>query len=195
MTGREAMRKQLNAPTEARIVGMVGAFSELKDYHTYYAAARILLEKYPDIIFLAIGKGTDSGQSRNLIGKEYLDHFRLLGRKSDVESYINAMDISVLSTFTEGISNFILESMAIAKPVVATAGGGTCEILVDQETGFLVNPSNPAQMAEKIERLINDPDLCEKMGKAGLERVKNGFAIDQMIDRYVILYKLILKKA
>lgn len=191
---KEIMRKQLKVHPEATIIGMVGAFTELKDYKTFYAAAQLLLSRISNLVFLCIGKGTESKESRDLIDKENREHFRLLGRKSDVESYINAMDIAVLSTYTEGISNFILESMAIEKPVVSTAGGGTNEILLDNETGFLVEPVNPEQMAEKLEILIKDPDLCMKMGKAGLERVKNGFAIDQMMDRFVILYKMILEK-
>ena len=146
---KEIMRKQLKVHPEATIIGMVGAFTELKDYKTFYAAAQLLLSRISNLVFLCIGQGTESKESRDFIDKENREHFRLLGRKSDVESYINAMDIAVLSTYTEGISNFILESMAIEKPVVSTAGGGTNEILLDNETGFLVEPVNPEQMAEK----------------------------------------------
>jgi len=192
---KDSIRDKLKADPKARILGMVGAFTELKDYKTFYTAAQLLLARTSNVIFLCIGKGTESKESRNLIDKENREHFRLLGRKSDVESYINAMDVAVLSTYTEGISNFILESMAIEKPVIATSGGGTNEILLDNETGFLVDHVNPEQMAEKMEILINDPDLCAKMGKAGLERVKNGFAINQMIDQFVSLYNKVLKKS
>ena len=72
----------------------------------------------------------------------------MLGIRSGIESLISAMDICVLSTFTEGISNSILEYMALEKPVIATAGGGTNEIVIDNKTGFLIKQSNPEELAE-----------------------------------------------
>jgi glycosyltransferase involved in cell wall biosynthesis len=171
------------------LVGMVAAFNDHKDYKTYFMAAQSLLRNRRDITFLAIGNGTDSTEAQSLIDTKYIDHFRLLGVRSDVESFINAMDICVLSTFTEGISNSILEYMALGKPVIATDGGGTCEIVLDNKTGFLINPSNPEELAEKLEILINDRQLRKTMGLAGRERVMNEFSIDQMVSKYTDLYK------
>ena len=109
-----------------------------------------------------------------------------------MESFVNAMDICVLSTFTEGISNSILEYMALEKPVVATSGGGTNEIVVDNVTGFLIGPSNPEELAEKLDMLLNDADLRASMGQAGKQRVLNEFSIDKMSGKYIDLYKMIL---
>jgi glycosyltransferase involved in cell wall biosynthesis len=192
LKSKVTIRNQLKIGPDEKLIGMAGAFSDKKDYRTYFRAAQILLSKNRKLVFLAMGRGTDGSESLNLIDKEYRDHFRLLGRTSGIESYINALDISVLATFTEGISNFILESMALEKPVVATVGGGTREIVVDMVTGFLVESGNPEKLAEKLEMLLNDPQLCENTGKAGKERVQNSFSIGKMIDRYVILYNNIL---
>ena len=89
------------------IVGMVASFAENKDYPTFFKAAQILLKRRSDITFLAIGNRTDSAESRSLIADQFIGNFRLLGRKSNPESFINAMDICLLSTFTEGISNLL----------------------------------------------------------------------------------------
>ncbi len=175
------------------IVGMVASFSVYKDYRTYYSAAELLLKKRKDITFLAIGDYTDSADSKKIINDEYAEYFRLLGRKSGVESFVNIMDICVLATFTEGISNSILEYMAAGKPVVATDGGGTVEIVKEGETGFLVKPAKPAELAEKIEKLLNSGELRMKMGKAGNERVKKDFSIDSMIEKYIFHYSKLLK--
>ena len=118
------------------IIGMVASFSKYKDYQTYFAAAHLLLNKRTDITFLAIGNDTESELSKSLIDKEKTKHFRLLGKKSNVESFINAMDVCVLATFTEGISNSILEYMALGKPVIATSGGGTNELIDIKKPGF-----------------------------------------------------------
>jgi glycosyltransferase involved in cell wall biosynthesis len=170
------------------IVGMVASFSFNKDYLTFYKAAEILLRKRTDITFLAIGNRTDSDESRNLIPDEFLGRFRLLGRKSNPESFINVMDICILSTFTEGISNSIMEYMALGKPVVATDGGGTREIVDDGVTGFLIGQCDPEQLASKIELLLNDKDLRTKMGDKGIARVSDLFSIEQMTAKYVDIY-------
>lgn len=185
------IKEKLNTGTNY-LIGMVASFSEYKDYHTYFRAAQLLLKMRKDIIFLAIGNDTDSIESRNLIDNQYINHFRLLGKKSGIESFINSMDICVLSTFTEGISNSILEYMALEKPVVATSGGGTNEIVMDNKTGFLINPSNPKELAEKIEILLNDTQLCKSMGIVGKACVLNKFSIDKMVNKYVDLYQTIL---
>lgn len=188
-----SIQNQLNINTEY-IVGMVASNTKNKDYKTYFAAAQILLRKRRDITFLAIGENTDSEESQHNINNEYQEFFRLLGKRFGVESYINVLDIGVLSTFTEGISNSILEYMALAKPVVATSGGGTNEIVLDHETGFLVRKSNPEELAEKIELLLNSKDLRIKMGMAGKDRIQNFFTIDSMTNNYIDHYNEIVTK-
>jgi glycosyltransferase involved in cell wall biosynthesis len=174
------------------VIGMVASFSEYKDYKTYFKAAQLLLKKRNNVTFVAIGDKTDSFFSESLIENKEKQHFRLLGRRTDVESYINIMDICVLSTFTEGISNSILEYMAMGKPVIATSGGGTNEIVVDQETGFLVNPSDPEELALKMELLLNDKILRMKMGKAGKDRIAEHFSIKKMVNEYIDVYHNLL---
>lgn len=187
LTEIEKIKSNLNIKARY-IIGMVATFSRNKDYVSYFAAAKKLLESGYDICFLAIGYNTDSEEAAGLIDKQFLSNFRLLGKRSDVESHVNAMDICVLSTFTEGISNSILEYMALGKPVVATDGGGTKEIVEDGKTGFLVKQRNPDELAEKMEKLINDIDLRNKMGMAGKERVHKMFSIKTMTEKYIKIY-------
>lgn len=183
----EDVKKELQINSKY-IVGMVASFSIFKDYKTYFKAAQQILEKRNDITFLAIGEGTDSEEAYSLIEKKYIDHFRLLGKRSGIESYINIMTIGVLATFTEGISNSILEYMALAKPVIATDGGGTNELLVDGQTGFLVQSQDPMDIVQKIEIIIDNQTLALEMGRAGLARVKEKFSIDKMVEAYVSNY-------
>jgi len=191
ITKSDIIREQLNVNSKY-VIGMVASFSKEKDYKTYFSAAELLLRQRNDIFFLAIGSNTDSVLSKSLINNKYIEHFRLLGKKSGIESFINAMDVCVLSTFTEGISNSILEYMALGKPVIASSGGGTNEIVEDRKTGFLVNSSDPKELAEKIEILLNDAELRNKMGLAGQERIKKIFSIDSMASKFVSFYEMIL---
>jgi glycosyltransferase involved in cell wall biosynthesis len=186
----ETIKKQIDADSKY-IVGMVANFKNDKDYKTYYTAAQLLLKKRKGITFMAIGAGTDSDASKALIDSQYINYFRLLGKRMDIESLINIMDICVLSTYTEGISNSILEYMALEKPVVATAGGGTNEIVIDNETGFLIDPSNPKELADKLEVLLDNSELRTNMGMAGKKRAIEEFSVEKMITKYCDLYKMI----
>jgi glycosyltransferase involved in cell wall biosynthesis len=188
----DTIRKELNINTKY-VVGMVASFSIYKDYKTYFSAAQLLLKQRNDITFLAIGTDTDSDSCIALAGDQYKDNFRLMGKKTGIESFISMMDICVLSTFTEGISNSILEYMSIGKPVIATEGGGTNEIVENKKTGFLVQVSNPDELAEKIEILLNDESLRKSMGLAGQKRVKEFFSIDRMVNDFVLNYTALKK--
>ena len=183
---QQSVRESLKIKTRY-LVGMVATFSEYKDYKTYFHAAQLVLSKRDDITFLAIGGKTDSDAASSCVEEKFSDHFRLLGMRSDVESLVSAMDICILSTFSEGISNSILEYMALGKPVIATSGGGTVEIVEDQRTGFLIGPSNPAELAGRIEILLEDEELRKKMGLAGKKRIQDYFSIEKMADKYIAI--------
>ena len=185
------IRKKLSL-INYRVVGMVASFTSMKDYQSYIKAAELILEKRKDVVFLALGDGPNLEEIKSSVSDENKDYFRFLGNVSDVESIINAFDIGVLSTYTEGISNSILEYMAFAKPVVATDGGGTNEIVVDNKTGFLVRKSDYKQLAEKISFLLENDKFALRMGKQGRERIIEEFSIEKMIESTLNLYVKIL---
>ena len=168
---------------------MVASFSIRKDYKTYLNAATNILERRNDVTFLAIGGGDGLNDCLKMVKPEVSDKIKFLGIQKSVESIINIFDIGVLSTYTEGISNSIMEYMALSKPVVSTNGGGTCEIVVNKLTGFLIKPKNVEELTEKIEFLLNNKQTAKEMGKAGKERLCKDFSIKKMTDRFFELYK------
>lgn len=188
---KNVIREELKIGTKF-IVGMVASNTVHKDYKTYLAAAQLLLKKRKDVTFLAIGENTDAENLKRQIDPELLEYFRLMGKRFGVESYINVMNIGVLSTFTEGISNSILEYMALSKPVIATSGGGTNEIVIDEETGYLIGKSDPQELAGKIEMLLNDQALIMKLGEAGKARIESLFTIEKMAGTYIAFYNKLL---
>lgn len=183
----QLIRSYLNISTKY-IVGMVASFSNLKDYKTYLSAAVSVLKERSDITFLSIGSGTDTIECSNLIDNNYSDNFRFLGKQQGIESLTHAMDVCVLASFSEGISNSILEYMALGKPVIATNAGGTNEIIIDKITGFLINTSDTDALAEKIKILLNDDLLRKEMGQAGEKRIQESFSIKKMVDEYISVY-------
>jgi glycosyltransferase involved in cell wall biosynthesis len=179
--------KKFNIETD-KIVGMTGAFYDRKDYCTFIKAAEIVLQSRRDVTFVAIGTGPNLEKIKGSVQERNTPNFKFVGKQVDVESIVNIFDIGVLSTYTEGISNAIMEYMIFEKPVIATEGGGTKELVVDNKTGYLVDQGNSKQLAEKILFLIENKKMSTEMGRKGRERIEKYFSIDKMIDKTLELY-------
>ncbi|MCH8125697.1 glycosyltransferase [candidate division KSB1 bacterium] len=192
LENKEVIRNKFNIKT-THVVGMVAVFSNRKDYASYLKAAMKILRKRADVTFLAVGGGSNLDKYKAIVKSEHKDKIKFLGNQKKVESIINVFDIGVLLTnpgvYGEGISNSILEYMALAKPVIATNGGGTNEIVIDGTTGFLVRPYEIEMLSERVEYLLNNRDVASSMGQAGKGRVINDFSLDRMTNNYLELYK------
>ena len=125
-----------------------------------------------------------------------MSKIKFLGRQENVESIINIFNIGILMSNNkvhgEGISNSIMEYMILGKPVIATIGGGTRELVVDQQTGFLVKSESPEKLAEQILLLLKDTVLANKIGKAGKKRIISEFGLDKMVNKYYKLYQTMI---
>lgn len=172
----------------AYVVGMIATFSRLKDYKTYIEAANLILRSRTDITFLCVGAGDDS-KYKEMVESENKDKVIFTGRQNDVESIMNCCAIGVLSTFTEGISNSLMEFMALGKPVVATGGGGTSELIENGMSGLIIESGNPQLLAQKILSLVNDPKAMEEMGNQAKKRIETHFNIEKMVESFVSVYK------
>ena len=164
-----------------KLVGMVAEFSDYKDFPTFIRAAQEVLAQRKDVVFIAIGDGKNLDACKRMVSPNE-ECIWFLGERKDVEAFVQQMDIGVLCTFTEGISNSVMEYMAAGKPVVVTNGGGSSELVVNGETGFLVPPSNPRAVAEKLEVLLADAEKARKMGIAGRRRLESQFSLEQLVD-------------
>jgi glycosyltransferase involved in cell wall biosynthesis len=98
------------------------------------------------------------------------------------------MDVYVLASIAEGISNTILEAMASALPVVATRTGGNPELVEDGVTGALVPVGDPAALARALSTYADDPHVRDLQGKAGRRRATEEFGLERMAARYRRLY-------
>ena len=171
-----------------KTVGMVAEFNRFKDYPTFIQMARTLSTRRRDVVFVAIGDGETLPACKEMAAGVAAIQF--LGERKNIEEMVETFDVGVLSTFTEGISNSMMEYMALRKPVVATDGGGTQELVVDGQTGFLVPPQNPDALAAKVEYLLDNPETARQMGEAGEARLRRKFSTARMVEETVDLYKL-----
>ncbi len=174
------------------VVGMVANFLTGKDHQTLIQAGLKILEKRKGIVFLFIGDGPTRKNMENIIKQEFKNHFLFLGRRTDVEEIVKIIDVGVLLSragHSEGISNAIMEYMALSKPVIATDTGGNRELILDGETGFLIPHQNIDVLIDKLNFLFNNPGFREEMGQRGEERIKKVFSIEKMISNYIKIYK------
>jgi len=119
---------------------------------------------------------------------------QLLGFVRDIPSFLRNLDIVVLPSSSEAFPNAVQEAMAASLPVVATDTGGTRELVIDGETGFLVSPNDSSALADCIGRLCSDREMCLKMGEAGRRRVAEQFTADRMARRFEDLYLELLTR-
>lgn len=187
LTAKESIRVQFNINTKF-VVGMVASYSVLKDYKTYLESANLILEKRKDVCFLCIGSG-DYSAYKKLVATANVDKILFLGPQANVESIMNCCDIGVLASFAEGISNSLLELMALGKPIVVSGGGGSAELVIEGKSGFLIPSKDSDLLAEKINLLLNDEETRIEMGINAKQIVKNKFDIDRMVEEFYLEYK------
>jgi len=117
---------------------------------------------------------------------------QLVGFENDVPAFLHALDIFALASRSEGFGQVVIEAMAAGKPVVASRIAPLTEIVMDGETGLLVEPENPKAFAEAIVWLLTHREAAQHMGRCGQERVRNHFSAEQMAAKTLALYQQVL---
>ena len=178
---------------QKKVIGMVASFTINKDWNSFFKSARTILSKRDDVVFIAVGRGKDYKIIKSSINSELKEKIYFFSDYHPVEELINVFDIGVLTTNTnyhqEGISNSIMEYMALEKPVIATNCGGNNELIINEETGFLVNNKDDQKISNLILYILDNPKLMYSIGLAGKERIEKYFNISNMVNKYIDLYE------
>jgi sugar transferase (PEP-CTERM/EpsH1 system associated) len=189
---RAAARRALGIPMDWAVAGTVGRLDPVKDQVGLIRAfARTDGAQARGRHALVIaGDGPCREQLEATVGELGLgDSVRLLGERDDVPLILQALDVFVLSSIGEGLSNAILEAMATGLPVIATRVGGNVELVRDGITGRLIEPSRPATLAEALGDYLSDPLRARAQGAAGRERAVAEFGLEHMLAGYEALYR------
>jgi glycosyltransferase involved in cell wall biosynthesis len=198
-TDRAAVRRSLGVPESARVVGVVSRLSRLKGIETFLESAAVIAKQADDVRFVIVGEPSP------IKNREYLDELSGLARslgigdkviftglRSDVPAVMSALDVSVMPSLNEALSNVLLESMAAGAPVVATDVGGTSEALANGVNGLLVPPSRPELMAAAIQQLLDAPPLAHRLADAARRTIDDRFSLDRMVHATEALYERLL---
>jgi glycosyltransferase involved in cell wall biosynthesis len=192
------MRKDFDLKNKFTIV-MVATYSKNKDYIKFFKVGIALNKLRSDFTF--IGVGFYKGDFPDLFNQaieltKNSPNLRPIPGTFDVESLVNVCDIGILFSNTkvhgEGISNSIIEYMALGKPIIANDAGGTKEVVRNEENGYLIKDESPEQIAELINQLLDNPDKILEMGLNSKNRVMTEFTLPRMGEEFEKVYSSVL---
>ena len=192
---KEELKQALNIQPNDFLLGTVARIDPKKDLTTMLHAFAVVSKKYAQVRLLIIGGGFPHYQQEleALAQTLNIDHrVDFLGFRNDPQAVLSLCNISLLSSVTEGLPNAILESMALGKPVVATAVGGVTELIDHKKHGHIVMPGDYRAFAEAIIHLIDNPDLAVQQGLAGKEKAQRQFSRQAMIQNTENIYTQLL---
>ena len=181
-------------PENGFVIGTIGRLEPVKDQLTLTHAFCEMLKHRPELRkrarLLIVGDGALRSEIEQTLDRASARELAWLpGFRNDAADLYRAMDLFVLPSRREGISNTLLEAMATGLPVVATNVGGTPEILMDGVTGTLVAANDVPAMAQALMAYAIDPELTQKHGRAGRERTVDNFSLSSMTRNYQELYE------
>ncbi len=188
---RHAMQSWFAQP-RIRIIAAAGRLSPEKGFDQFIAAAALVARQDPSAGFVLFGDGplretlAEQIAARGLTGT-----FVLAGFRTDVQRFLPSCDLAVLSSWTEGLPVIVLEALASGVPVVATAVGGTPEVVRDGINGYLVPPGDPAALARRIRDVLSDEPLRRVMGECGRQLIREEFTFAAQAREYQRLFNAV----
>jgi glycosyltransferase involved in cell wall biosynthesis len=188
---RDASSTRLT-PMAPMTFGMVGHLKPEKGPDVLVRAAALVQREYPAAACVIVGGGyqrEDVGRLAARVGADV----RLLGVRDDARTIASALDVFVMPSRSEGLPVALLEAMALGRPVVATTAGGIPEVVADGETGLLVPPGDHEALAGAILRLLDEPDLANRLGAAAADVVKRQWSGASTAERIAALYRTVLR--
>ena len=170
------------------VIGSVGRLAPVKNYDLLLRAVPGLRGRH-EVTVILVGDGPERARLEALAESlQIREQIRFLGHRDDVRDLLAAMDIFVLPSHSEGMSNTLLEAMASGTPVVTSAVGGNTEIVLDRRDGLIFPPDDLEQLHARLALLCNDEAYRKRLGEAGYARVSQAFGIRAMIAHYEQLY-------
>ncbi len=187
------VRAALGIPQDAPLVGSVGRLEPAKGHADLLEAFRLVLQRIPQARLVLVGRGHLEEELRRRAHELGIQEQVLFaGFRDDLIDLLGALDVFALASRYEGLGVATMEAMAMSRPTVCTGVGGVPDVVVDGQTGYLVEPRAPARMAERLVELLSDPEKARQMGQAGRRRVEEHFQVEDSNRKLHCLYQNLL---
>ena len=188
------IRTEFGIPRDKPVIGTVANFSYEKGYPYLLEAIERIHHRKPEAWFLLVGSGPLEDEMKKMASKSPAKgQIIFAGNRSDIPRVLAAMDIFVLASLSEGFPNVLLEAMAMARPVVASAVGGIPELVESGQDGILVPHRDSRSLAEAVLHLLDDETQATRLRYLAAEKIKTKFSLERMLDDYEQLYQRILR--
>ncbi len=186
------LRKKYDIPTEAVVITTVARLFELKGHKYIIESAKEIARKHKNVTWLFIGDGKLRQPLEQVIAEHGLqDRFRFTGliAPEQIGELLHAGDILVHCSLREGLARAIPQALLCGKPVVSFDVDGAREVVLNDQTGYLIKPKDISALSAALEKLIADPELRRQLGKTGRELCLREFGHDTMADRIELVYR------
>ncbi len=187
---RAVARHELKFKDNEMVVGAIGRFDALKDFHNFVSAALKLSAKRPDVRYLMLGRNIERTNTtlRGWIEEAgLLNHFKLLGEQHDVPYFLSAMDVFCLSSVSEAFPNVLVEAMAMGLPCVVTRAGDAADIL--RMDNFVVPVKDSASLFDALLRMCDlDAEARRALGLINALKVRKEYEIEEVRRKYAAVY-------
>ncbi len=185
---RKEVRRMLGLGSDAKLIGMVARLQPVKGHRFFIEAARRVLDEEPEAHFVLIGDGPLKGEIESqALRLGIRERLHLLGDRTDAACLASSFDLVVLASLHEGLPNAVMEAMAAGVAVVATAVGGTMELIADKETGYLTAPGDADALARRMAFALKDENRG-RIAEQGRAFVLERFGIERMVESVEHLY-------
>jgi glycosyltransferase involved in cell wall biosynthesis len=192
---QEDIRGELGLARNTLVFGSASVFRKKKGYHFLLEAVPQILSAYPAAKLLLVGGGPQEDNLRGLIRELGIQEAVILpGFRNDMPRVLNTMDVFVFPTLEEAFPNAVMEALAMKRAVVASRVGGVPDIILDGETGYLVEPGDPAAIAAKVSFLFQNKGLRQRLGERGRKFVEENCSHRIMVRRIEELYRSLGEK-
>ena len=191
------LRAELRVGPDAVLIGAVGNIRPAKSYDVLLRVAAACRDD-PRLVFIVAGEASPAlSPGLDALARDLgvADRVRFLGLRSDVAQLLNACDVCLNTSSSEGFSLTCVQAMACGVPVVATRSGGPEEIVTDQRDGLLVPVGDVAGIAGAVRALAADPERRHALGAAGRQAAVERFGVRKMIEAYAEVYEMMLRPA
>lgn len=186
---RSQFRNEFHFSEEEFLVGIIGRLEPVKNHRMFLKALNFLKNQNQDVQGIIVGTGELEDQLKEQVAEQGMSKYvHFLGHQSNINLVLNGIDVFVLTSFSEGCSNVILEAMQCGKAIITTNVGGNPDLIENNRNGFLIESNNYKELAQKLLIMKKNPQLRKKLGSNAQREVQKKFSLQKMIKDYENVY-------